>query len=209
MISQSTIPDVSSSLTKLDTSAILPKFVLSHSDINNILTDCTKITEFCENQVQQTSTPVAKYKRDTKLKNDIVSFQLKNAVTGGSYSKSTTKLIKLVGKVDFVISSDTSRKKIKKDSKNSIFNTNYQTELAVVEAGINNLEESLLRKLNMLDKQQYFHQYEDDPCLSSCQKTELGKVTESLKITKTFKKGFRPSPKVRSTYHERFKKCIT
>ena len=109
-------------------------------------------------------------------------------MAGGWYSKSTTKLIKLVGKVDFVISFDTSRKKIKNDSKNNIFNSNYQTELAVVEAGIKNLEESLLRKLNMLDKQQYFHQYEDDPCLSSDQKTELGKVTESLKIIKTLKK---------------------
>ena len=109
-------------------------------------------------------------------------------MTGGSYSKSTTKLIKLFGKVDFVISFDTSRKKIKKDSKNSIFNTNYQTELAVVEVRINNLEESLLSKLNMLEKQQYFHQYEDDPCLSSDQKTELGKVTEFLKIIKALKK---------------------
>ena len=68
MISQSTIPDVSSPLTKLETSTILPKFVLRHSDIDNILTDSTKITEFSEKQVQQTSTPVAKYKRDTKLK---------------------------------------------------------------------------------------------------------------------------------------------
>ena len=40
----------------------------------------------------------------------------------------------------------------------------------------------------MLEKQQYFHQYEDDPCLSSDQKTELGKVTESLKIIKALKK---------------------
>ena len=109
-------------------------------------------------------------------------------MTGGSYSKSTTKLIKLFGKVDFVISFDTSRKKIKKDSKNSIFNTNYQTELAVVEVRINNLEESVLSKLNMLEKQHYFHQYENDPCLSSDQKTELGKVIESLKIIKALKK---------------------
>ena len=130
------------------------------------------------------STPVAKYKRDTKLKNDIASFQIENAVTVGSYSKSTTKLIKLFGKVDFVISFHTSRKKIKKGSKNSIFNTNYQTELAVAEVRI----ESLLSKLNMLEKQLYFHQYEDDPCLSSDQKTELGKVTESVKIIKALKK---------------------
>ena len=188
MISQYTIPDISSPLTKLDISTILPKFVLSHSDTDNILTESTKITEFAEKQIQQTLTPAAKYKRDTKLKNDIVSFRTKNAVTGGSYSKSTTKLIKLFGKVDFVISFDTSRKKIKKDSKNSIFNTNYQTELAVVEVRINNLEESLLSKLNMLEKQQYFHQYEDDPCLSSDQKTEFGKVIESLKIIKVLKK---------------------
>ena len=134
------------------------------------------------------STPVAKYKRDTKLKNDIASFQIKNAVTVGSYSKSTTKLIKLFGKVDFVISFHTSRKKIKKGSKNSIFNTNYQTELAVAEVRINNLKESLLSKLNMLETQLYFHQYEDDPCLSSDQKTELSKVTESVKIIKALKK---------------------
>ena len=79
-------------------------------------------------------------------------------------------------------------KKIKKDSRNSIFNTNYQTELAVLEVRINNLEESVLSKLNMLEKQQYFHQYENDPCLSSDQKTELGKVIESLKIIKALKK---------------------
>ena len=79
-------------------------------------------------------------------------------------------------------------KKIKKDSKNSIFNTNRHTELTVVEVRINNLEESLLSKLNMLEKQQYFHQYEDDPCLSSDQKTEFGKVIESLKIIKVLKK---------------------
>ena len=85
---------------------------MSHSDTDNILTESTKITEFAEKQIQQTLTPAAKYKRDTKLKNDIVSFcRTKNAVTGGSYSKSTTKLIKLFGKVDFVISFDTSRKK--------------------------------------------------------------------------------------------------
>ena len=41
MISQSTIPDFSSPLTKLDISTILPKFVLSHSDTENILTDST------------------------------------------------------------------------------------------------------------------------------------------------------------------------
>ena len=37
-----------------------------------------------------------------------------------------------------------------------IFNTNYQTKLAVVEVRINNLEEPLLSKLNMLEKQHYF-----------------------------------------------------
>ena len=79
-------------------------------------------------------------------------------------------------------------KKIKKNSKKSVFNTNYQTELAVAQVRINDLEESLLSKLNMLEKQQYFHQYEDDPCLSSDQKTELGKVTEFLKIIKALKK---------------------
>ena len=77
MISQSSIPDVSSPLTKLNISTILPKFLLSHSDTDNILTDSTKITEFAEKQIQQTSTPAAKYKRDTKLKNDIVCFQIK------------------------------------------------------------------------------------------------------------------------------------
>ena len=71
-------------VTKLDISTILPKFVLGHWDTANILTDSTKITEFAEKQIQQRSTPVTKYKRDTKLKNDIVSFQIKNAVTGGS-----------------------------------------------------------------------------------------------------------------------------
>ena len=71
-------------VTKLDISTILPKFVLGHLDTDNILTDSTKITEFAEKQIQQKSTPVAKYKRDTKLKNDIVSFRIKNAVTGGS-----------------------------------------------------------------------------------------------------------------------------
>ena len=109
-------------------------------------------------------------------------------MTGGSYSKSTTKLIKLFSKVDFVVSFDISRKKIKKDIENSIFKTNYQTELAVVEVRINNLEESLLSKLNMLEKQQHFHQYEDDPCLSIEPKIELGKVIESLKIIKALKK---------------------
>ena len=71
-------------VTKLDISTILPKFVLGHSDTGNLLADSTKITEFAEKQIQQRSTPVTKYKRDTKLKNDIVSFQIKNAVTGGS-----------------------------------------------------------------------------------------------------------------------------
>ena len=77
MISQYTIPDISLPLTKLDISTILPKFVLSHSDTDNILIDSTKISEFVEKQIQQTSTPVVKHKRDTKLKNDIVSFQKK------------------------------------------------------------------------------------------------------------------------------------
>ena len=117
MISQYTIPDISLPLTKLDISTILPKFVLSHSDTDNILIDSTKISEFVEKQIQQTSTPVAKYKRDTKLKNNIVSFQKKDAATGGSYSKSTTKLIKLFDKVDFVISFDTSKKKLRKTVK--------------------------------------------------------------------------------------------
>ena len=62
MISQSTIPGVSSPLTKLDISTILPKFVLSYLDTDNILTDSTKITEFAEKRIQQTSTPAAKYK---------------------------------------------------------------------------------------------------------------------------------------------------
>ena len=118
----------------------------------------------------------------------MVSFQIKNAVTDGSYPKSTIRLTKLFGKADFVLSFDTSRKRSKKDSKNSIFNRNYQTKLAVVEIRINNLEESLLSKLKMLEKQQYFHQYKDDPCFSSDQKTELGKVIESLKIIKALKK---------------------
>ena len=90
---------------------------MSHSDTDNILIDSTKISEFVEKQIQQTSTPVAKYKRDTKLKNNIVSFQKKDAATGGSYSKSTTKLIKLFDKVDFVISFDTSKKKLRKTVK--------------------------------------------------------------------------------------------
>ena len=51
--------------------------VLSHLDTDNILPDFTKITEFAEKQIQQTSKPVAKYKRDTELKNDIVFFQIK------------------------------------------------------------------------------------------------------------------------------------
>ena len=87
-----------------------------------------------------------KYKRDQKLKNDIVSFQVESAVTDGSYSKSTTNLIKVFGKVDFVMSLDISRKKI--NSNHSIFNTNYQTNLAVAEGKLNNLEESLLSQLN-------------------------------------------------------------
>ena len=49
-------------VTKLDISTILPKFVLGHLDTDNILTDSTKITEFAEKRIQQTSTPAAKYK---------------------------------------------------------------------------------------------------------------------------------------------------
>ena len=102
-----------------------------------------------------------------------MSFQIKSAVTDASYYKCTTKLIKLFDKIDFVVSFNISRKKIKKDSKNGIFNTSYQTKLAVVEVKINKLEESLLSQLNMLEKQQYFHLYEDGQCLLNEQKTEL------------------------------------
>ena len=63
-----------------------------------------------------------------------------------------------------------------------------KTELAVVEVRINNLEESLLYKSNMLEKQQYFLQYQDDPSLLRCQKTELGEVAESFQIIKALKK---------------------
>ena len=106
--SQSIIPDASSPLTKLDISTILPKSVLIHSDTDSTLTESTKIIEFAQKQIQQISIPVAVYKRDKKLKNGIVSIQIKNAVTDEPYSKSTTKLIELFGKVDFVISFDTS-----------------------------------------------------------------------------------------------------
>lgn len=68
MISQSKIRDVSSPLTNMDISTILPKFVLSHSDTDNILTDSTKITKLAEKQIEQTPTPVAKYKRAKKIK---------------------------------------------------------------------------------------------------------------------------------------------
>lgn len=63
-----------------------------------------------------------------------------------------------------------------------------KTELAVVEVRINNLEELLLCKSNMLEKQQYFLQYQDDSSLLRDQKTELGEVAESFQIIKALKK---------------------
>ena len=45
-------------------------------------------------------------------------------------------------------------------------------------------------KSNILEKQQYFLQYKDDPSLLSDQKTELGEVVESLEIIKALKKDF-------------------
>ena len=63
-----------------------------------------------------------------------------------------------------------------------------KTELAVVEVRINNLEELLLCKSNMLEKQQYFLRYQDDSSLLRDQKTELGEVAESFQIIKALKK---------------------
>ena len=63
-----------------------------------------------------------------------------------------------------------------------------KTELAVVEVRINNSEELLLYKSNMLEKQQYFLQYQDDSSLLRDQKTELGEVAESFQIIKALKK---------------------
>ena len=63
-----------------------------------------------------------------------------------------------------------------------------KTKLAVVEVRINNLEELLLCKSNMLEKQQYFLQYQDDSSLLRDQKTELGEVAESFQIIKALKK---------------------
>ena len=77
-----------------------------------------------------------------------------------------------------------------------------------MEVRINNLEELLLCKSNMLEKQQYFLQYQDDSSLLRDQKTELGEVAESFQIIKALKKRFRPSLKVRSSYQKSFRKYI-